>query len=201
MPIRLPNLHPAHGQMAAALLRLTAVAVVSTLLCGAPALASGRQKLLTLQEVLEKSNLIVIAEPGKPAMRVEEVPVSDGRTQYPPYRRSLQRWTVRKVLRGQGPAVGATIEVRGAQDGMWLGVYRRRVIEQVNKIVLIDTYQGRSSAEGELKRILLLRSDGKNIEFVAEGSNEALSARAEVLKLPGPVVAEPAAPTPTQGPK
>jgi len=162
---------------------VAALAVVATLLCSAQAMASGRQNPLTLEEVVARSNLIVIAKPAKPPMRIEEVAVTDGTTKYPPYRRALERWIVRRIIRGRGVTIGATVEIRGAQDGMWLTVYRRRVIEQVNKIVLIDTYQARKSPDGEVERILFVQSDGKTLEFVAEGSVEALSAREEVLKL------------------
>ena len=76
---------------------------------------------------------------------------------------------------------------------MWLEVQARREFEQVNKIVLIESYdspravkldqQKDASGRPDPRRIVFLRAVPGGLELTVEGALEALTARTEVLKL------------------
>lgn len=168
---------------------------------------------IELAEVVEWSDVIVIALPADPPHRIElvsilppgsvfagknEPPFHDGfeydpemaeagrlDRNYPPYSRYWGRFTVREVLKGAAPGAGAIIESRGADDGTHLGGHRLYYIQGIGESPICETYASTDPPGPGDPHILFLRTlaDGAGYEFVAAGSVEGLARRADVEAL------------------
>lgn len=174
---------------------------------------SGRRDVMTLEQLVSRSSLIVLAEPATPPTRTVPAtlkPPAGG----PPWKgplkeiqRHFSRWQVRELLKGSGAKVGEVLEVRRAQESMWLHVQAKAEYEGVNKIVLIDAYESPRLAApgpgdaGTPARILFLSPGEGGFELSAEGGVEAPAAAAEVRALVGPQHPEDDVPPPPSPPR
>ncbi|MCP3923293.1 MAG: hypothetical protein GY714_11980 [Desulfobacterales bacterium] len=111
---------------------------------------------VTFEDMIQRSNCIVIAHTLKPEYTIEKVRIPRGCFAVP-YKRKVYHYKIDEVLYSQKTInTGDTIEVVGADDETMFELYIRFYGENVTKSPIFDRYS--SSIESKNKMILFLSS-------------------------------------------
>ena len=164
---------------------------------------SGRVDAVTLEAVVRRAELVVLAAPSGSVL--ESVPIGPDPAAHPPFQHRVSRFVVEEVLHGgsrsRAPARGAVIEVERADLDYDLTVHKKRHLEGVNKITLHERYSPSKELDEAARRILFLVPSGARWAFAVDGAFESEGLRAKVVRLlragDGP---ERAPPVPGSGP-
>ena len=159
-----------------------------------------------LQEVVQRSALIVVAHRATPPNRSEEVPIdpnpksavkaADGARPpkpVPPFVRSWSRFVVEDVVRGPKQLIGKVIEAKSADDGEELYLHRMYYVEGQSESPIFDSYKSTIDwKKGEPARVIVFLSEHEGqYAFAAQGALELPTRRTEIAKL----VAQPGTPS------
>mgnify|MGYP000052914573 CR=1 FL=1 len=136
---------------------------------------------VTLDQLIEDSSHIVIAEWASPPSREETIPIVAAGKEYPPYIRMVYRYRVLESLRGD-LIKGSLIDVLSAHERQNERVHVLSVTENVNKSVFEKRYRMHAEIGENEPYVLFLseREKGKLYVFVAGDSHEGLAMRAEI---------------------
>lgn len=143
---------------------------------------------VTLEQLVEQSQLVLVVKPAQPAQRKIEIAIgqdAQGR-EAPAFVRVLSRYQVEDALSFAGKElVGKTIEVDGAHWQQSLSLHQSYYLKGVSKSPIFQRYEGsRSLAEGEPKDtafiVFLRRDGGKGFAFAVDGASERLQNRATI---------------------
>lgn len=143
---------------------------------------------LDLPAVVERANLVVMAERAQPFTTTSEISiVPEGRKpdadKYPPYSRVKTRWVVREVLKSRGPlAPGSVLEIDAAHWDSDLGGHRLYYVEGISESPIYTRYKG-TVTDAPAKAILFLSGREGALQFVVQGALEAVAKRDEVRRL------------------
>lgn len=120
---------------------------------------------ISLAEVVNRSDLVLLAEQATPPISWEKIPITpDGgqpdSKKYPPFKRHRERFVVREVLKGDARLSGKTLEVDAANWAEDLELHRKYYIDNINKTPAYQSYEPSSRGAHEAKRkILFLREN------------------------------------------
>ncbi len=150
-----------------------------------------------LQEVVQRSALIVVAHRATPPNRSEEVPIdptpksavkAEGARParpIPPYVCHWSRFVVEDVVRGPKQLIGKVIEAKGANDGEQRYLHRMYYVEGQSESPIFDSYQSTIDwKKGEPARVIVFLSEHQGqYTFAVQGALELPTRRAEIEKL------------------
>lgn len=155
-------------------------------------------QIISLKELMERSEFVLVVKLAKPSQRQIQVPIGkDRRNQEAPAFVRVQ--TRCEVLRALAPAgttgaelVGKTLEIDGANWQETLAMHKIYYLEGIGESPIYDRYEpadraGAQTQEPEPKDapfIVFLRREGKSgFAFAAEGAVERLKNRAAIEEL------------------
>lgn len=134
---------------------------------------------VTLDELIQNSSHIVVAEPDIPHRKQEEVPVVHKGRVYESYRRWVARYRVLESLRGDLKK-DERIEVQSANDSTFEHMHRLFVIEGIRKSHYDKIYKPQASSEPGKPYILFLWKGAVRFSYVATQGVEGIGARSDI---------------------
>lgn len=147
---------------------------------------------VTLEEVVARSDVVVVAAPAEPARRgvvTDITPAGEKKNpEWPPFTRWLSRWVVHEVLLdmlrdAQRLQVGDVVEVEAADADSQLTLHKKYYVEKVSKSPIYPRYTPPLEESAVPSRILLLRRRGDGLRFAISGGIEILERRDAVEAL------------------
>jgi hypothetical protein len=153
---------------------------------------------VSLKQVIERSDLVLIVKMAKPSQRQIPIPIGkDNKNQEAPaFVRVQTRCEVQRALTAAGAElVGKTIEIDGANWQDTLAMHKIYYLEGIGESPIYERYQPADPADAQAREaepkdapfIVFLRreaQDGKTgFAFVVEGAVERLKNRAAIEEL------------------
>jgi hypothetical protein len=132
---------------------------------------------VSLGQVIDRADLVVIADEAAPRRRVITMVIGK---KAPPYRRTLRRYLVREVLRGDAGLVGSTLEIDGADWRRALKNHEQLHLRGLSKSPLFRRYD---APPLQTRAILFLSRDGDGVRFAVDDALEDPGRRDEILAL------------------
>ncbi len=117
---------------------------------------------VTLEEVLARSTLILVARRASPATTVELVDITPpgqkkDPAKYPPYRRTVLHFVPQRALHPAGvKGLPRTCAVLPADDGSQLDLHRRYHVEKVSKSPIYAHYESKTSRQADKAAAVIL---------------------------------------------
>ena len=160
-------------------------------------MSGGVYTKITLDKVIEYSDVIATVRRSQPSSIVEEVPIHEDRGKFPPYKKYISIFEVVDILyknNDEGHVIfheevslfpGKTIKVLAACYDKELNLYKRYHLEGAMKTIEINRYKDYDQKLEESKEcIVFLRynENEKMLEFTAFGSIEALNKKDKIVK-------------------
>ena len=132
---------------------------------------SRRVRVASLEEVLQKTQVVLCAALANPSYRLESIPIAPKQEaspeRFPAFTRCICRYLVEEVISSSSsktPKPGEEIEVSGPAWRYELAIYKKRYLEGLNKITLHTEYRptGSDGALDNDKLILFLRYQSRD---------------------------------------
>lgn len=154
-------------------------------------------RTISLEQLVERSEIVLIVKTAKPDQRQIQVPIGKDKKnqEAPAFVRVLTRCEVQRTLSPAGAElVGKTIEIDGAHWQGTLAMHRAYYLEGMGISPIYERYEPADRADAQAQAaekdapfIVFLRRevyDGKNgLAFVVEGAVERLKNRAAIEEL------------------
>lgn len=151
---------------------------------------------ITLEQLVERSDLVLIVKASRPARRQIQVPIGGGPKPAPAFVRVLSRCDVLGALSRDGAElVGTTLEIDGAHWQQSLSMHKSYYLQGLSKSPIYERYQpaeplaapdADAAPEGTPFLVFLRRGDrdgATGFAFTVDGATEHLGRRAAVEAL------------------
>lgn len=142
-------------------------------------------RYISLEDLVRRSDLIVIARPESPFITEKMIPLAKGRKRAPPFRLVTCHFQVIETLiHGWGP-VPARIAVSAADWESDMEVAKQYYLKGISKHVVREYYESKTAPQdpGKQPVILFLYYRSESAEFVAQGGYESVEMKRTVVRL------------------
>jgi hypothetical protein len=182
-------------------------ACIAVLCCSEAHTSQVHLEAITLAQLVERSDVVVVAEPAVPPSTTIAIDITpSGQVpdpkRWPPFSRVKERWRIIEVLRDAvrhnvpvtpGPALkaGMVVEVDSAVWGSDLWNHRSYYLEGMSESPIYDAFHDPTPTTKAV-RILCLQRQDEGLAFAVVGASVVVERRAEVvaaLRPPGPAPA------------
>jgi hypothetical protein len=143
---------------------------------------------ISLSNVVERSNLVVLAEQATPRTTQEDISIVPSGEQpdpkkFPPFKRHKERFVVGEVYKGDIQLSGRTLEVDAANWGEDLELHRKYYVDHVGKSYTYESYNASKDAHEAKQKILFLRENKGTYAFTVLFAFEVESMKSEIMDL------------------
>ena len=134
---------------------------------------------LDLSVLVQRSSIIVIAEPAIPPFITESVTIKENGKTFPAYERTIYRFRILENLHGY-LFPGRIIEVVPANDTMNERMHRDYYTRGLGRHVMVHRYERVVSFSAEEPRIIFLKNSGSRYAYAVDGGEEGMSLRSKI---------------------
>lgn len=137
---------------------------------------------ISLENLIVKSNVIVIAERLDPPFTEEEIIIHPDKEKYPPYKKTTYHFKVTEDLFPKERYSGQVISVNGYEFEKGLQMHKNYYLHDMGVSPVLELYEGKASRESK-QLIIFLKIAKAGLEFSALSSYESVSERSKIKKL------------------
>ena len=161
-------------------------AVVFTLLPQEGFMGQIHPRYIALEDLVQRSDLIVIARPESPFITEKMIPLAKGRKRAPPYRLATCHFQVLETLYNAWANVVPTrIAVFPADWESNFELAKQYYLKGLSKHVVREYYESKTAPQdpGKQPVILFLYYRSESAEFVVQGGYESVEMKRTVVRL------------------